>query len=207
MWGAITEFCKVFAEKHLIPSVISFTGTIALFLFLPKDYWMITKLGKFLFFILSSGLIFLAIQLIVFCYNKIVECKYGHEQKERYIHSALKNEKNDMESLWTVVDKFNPDDRKLLKKFLESENAPIERSSGYHYFGNSLLASDWVVSTEEYGEEEPPIVLSEHLKGRAMPLCSMGAGRSIVVKYKLRDDIFSFLKYSSEKYGKISHFE
>lgn len=207
MWGAITELCKVFAEKHLIPSVISFTCAIAILLYLPNDYWMITKIGKFLFFILVSGLIFLAMQLIVFCYKKIVECNYGHKQKERYIHSALKNEKNDMEGLWTVVDKFNPDDRYLINEFLENGNAPIERSSGSRYFGNSLLASDWVVSTEEYGEEEQPVIISEHLKGKAMPLFPIGIGRAIVVKYKLRDDIFSFLKYSKEKYGKISHFE
>ena len=115
--------------------------------------------------------------------------------------------KNDMEGLWTAVDKFNPDDRNLLKEFLDNDNAPIERSSGYRYFGNSLLASEWVVSTEEYGKEEPPIVLSEQLKGKAIPLCSMEPVRTIVVKYKLRDDVFSFLKYSKEKYGKISHFE
>ena len=111
-----------------------------------------------------------------------------------------------MENLWSDVDKFRPDDRALLKEFLENDNTPIKRSSGSRYFGNSLLTSEWVVSTEEYGEEEP-VIISKHLKEKAMPLFPMGTGRAIIVKYKLRDDIFSILKYSKEKYGKISHFE
>ncbi len=105
------------------------------------------------------------------------------------------------------MDSFGPDDRKLLKEFLDSNNTPIERSSGTRYFGKSLLTSNWVVSTEEYGEEEQTVILSDHLKGKAIPVGSLGIGKPLVVKYKLRDEIFTALKYSKEKYGKISHFE
>lgn len=207
MWNAIVEFCKVFAEKHLIPSVISVTGAIIALIFIPSDYWMIVKIGKFLFFTVTACLIFLAVKFLVFCWQKIISFKNGNERKQYYNQSAVRNEKKDMEELWTAVDKFDPDDRKLLQDFLESGNAPITRSSGTRYFGHSLLASNWVVSTEEYGEEEQPIILSEKLKGKAIPIGAMSAGKTIVVKYKLNDDIYSILKYSKEKYGKISHFE
>lgn len=207
MWNAIVEFCKVFAEKHLIPSVISIVGAIISLIFIPWDYWIIVKIGKFLFFILVAGVVFLVVKFMFFCWQKIMSFKNGNDLKQYYNQNAIKSEKKNIEELWTAVDKFNPDDRKLLQEFLESSNAPITRSSGNRYFGNSLLASNWVVSTEEYGEEEQPIILSEKLKGKAIPIGAMGAGRAIVVKYKLHDDIYSALKYSKEKYGKISHFE
>ena len=207
MWNAIVEFCKVFAEKHLIPSVISIVGAIISLIFIPWDYWIIVKIGKFLFFILAAGVVFLVVKFMVFCWQKIMSFKNGNDLKQYYNQNAIKSEKKNIEELWTAVDNFNPDDRKLLQEFLESSNAPITRSSGNRYFGNSLLASNWVVSTEEYGEEEQPIILSEKLKGKAIPIGAMGAGRAIVVKYKLHDDIYSALKYSKEKYGKISHFE
>lgn len=207
MWNAIVEFCKVFAEKHLIPSVLSIVGAIIALIFIPSDYWMIVKVGKFLFFALVAGIVFLAVNFLVFCWHKVVSYKNDNYLKQYYNQNATKSAKENIEELWTAVDKFNPDDRNLLRDFLESDNAPITRSSGNRYFGNSLLASDWVVSTEEYGEEEQPIILSEKLKGKAVPTGAIGPGRAIVVKYKLNDDIFSILKYSKEKYGKISHFE
>ena len=207
MWNAIVEFCKVFAEKHLIPSVISIVGAIISLIFIPSDYWIIVKIGKFLFFILVAGVDFLVVKFLVFCWHKFVSYKSDNDLKQYYSQNATKSEKKNIEELWTAVDKFSPDDRKLLHEFLESDNAPITRSSGNRYFGNSLLASNWVVSTEEYGEEEQPIILSEKLKGKAIPIGAMSAGRAIVVKYKLHDDIYSALKYSKEKYGKISHFE
>ncbi len=207
MWSAITEFCKVFAEKHLVPSVISVVGAIAALLFLPSDYWMITKVGKFLFFFFAAGVVFLVIKLLMWLWQKIRAWFGKKEDKQYYNHRASKQEKMDMEELWTAVDSFGPDDRKLLKEFLDSNNTPIERPSGTRYFGKSLLASNWVVSTEEYGEEEQTIILSDHLKGKAIPVGSLGIGKPLVVKYKLRDEIFTALKYSKEKYGKISHFE
>lgn len=207
MWSAIVEFCKVFAEKHLIPSVIAIVGAIAALIFFPSDYWMIVKVGKFLFFVLVAGVVFLALKFLVFCWHKFVSYKSDNHLKQYYSQNATKSEKKNIEELWTAVDKFNPDDRKLLHEFLESDNTPITRSSGNRYFGHSLLASNWVVSTEEYGEEEAPIILPKELKGKVIPIGDMRPSRAIIVKYKLNDDIYSALKYSKEKYGKISHFE
>lgn len=207
MWGAITEFCKVFAEKHFIPSVIAVTGAIAALLFLPADYWMITKLGKMLFIFLASGVFFLLVKLLVFLWKKMGQHRENRAEKRYYAHSSQKNEKKSMEELWSAVDKFGPDDRQLLKEFLDSNNTPVYRTAGYRAAGNSLLNSNWVISTEEYGEDEPPVILSDRLKGKGIPVGSFGVGRSIVTKYKLHDDIFVALKYSKEKYGKISHFE
>ena len=147
MWSAIVEFCKVFAEKHLIPSVISIVGAIVSLIFIPSDYWIIVKIGKFLFFILVAGVVFLVVKFLVFCWHKFVSYKSDNDLKQYYSQNATKSEKKNIEELWTAVDKFNPDDRKLLHEFLESDNTPITRSSENRYFGHSLLESNWVVST------------------------------------------------------------
>lgn len=66
MWNAIGEALKIFLEKHLIPTAISFVISIITLIKLPKDYWMIEKVGKTLFFILVLLISFLAIELVVF---------------------------------------------------------------------------------------------------------------------------------------------
>lgn len=71
MWEAIGQAIKTFVEKHLIPTVISVVIAIASFLVLPADYWMITRIGKVPFALLVAGIVFIVIQFIVFCVNKI----------------------------------------------------------------------------------------------------------------------------------------
>lgn len=209
MWTAIGGFLKVFAEKHLIPTIVSISGAIIAILYLPYDYWMIVKLGKILFLLLAFSMFFLVTKLIVFVCSKIYSCVHRIKRKEYFERSNVGNEKKNMEALWTAVDKLCPNDRDLLKEFLDSNNSPITKSSSTRYSGNSLLNSDWVVSTEEYGEDEEPAILSSNLKGKMIltnPDILSGC-RTIIVKYKLREDIYLILKYSKEKYGKISHFE
>ena len=134
MWNAIVEFCRVFAEKHLIPSVVSIVGAIVTLIFIPSDYWMIVKVGKFLFFVLVAGVIFLGVKFLVLCWHKVMSYKNDNDLKQYYNQSATKSEKKNIEELWTAVDKFNPDDRKLLCEFLESDNAPY-----YTFFWESIF--------------------------------------------------------------------
>lgn len=214
MWDAIGQAIKTFVEKHLIPTVISAVISIASFLVLPTDYWMITKIGKVPFALLVAGIVFLSVQFIMFCFGKITRQCAKRASKEHHNQSDIKLEKEAMEKLWSEVDALSPDDRKALKEFIASGNAPIEKSSGSRYFGNSLFNSNWIVSTEEYVEEEKatePVhfELPKKRKGQVMTvnIMDMYDTRTVIVKYKLRDEIYNLLKYSMEKYGKISHFE
>lgn len=209
MWEAIGQAIQVFVEKHLIPTVISIVISIASFLVLPANYWMIVRIGKVPFALLVAGISFLILQFMLFCFRKI---RTWHSNKASDSYDNQSNArlvKEKLEELWSTVDAFGPDDRKTLKEFLASGNVPIEKSSGTRYFGNSLFNSSWVISTEEYGEDKPVVQISEHLKGKAIPVNPniFEGRRTIVVKYKLRDDIYGALKYSMDNYGKISHFE
>lgn len=214
MWEAIGQAIKTFVEKHLIPTVISVVVAIASFLILPADFWMIERIGKVPFALLVAGIVFLIIQLLIFLFRKIHGWLSNKSAAEYRFRNDVKLGKEVLEKIWSEVDALSPDDRKVLKGFVASNNAPIEKSSGSHYFGNSLFNSNWVVSTEEYVEEEKTAVpvhldLPKKQKGQVMTvnIMDMYDTRTIIVKYKLRDDIYNLLKYSMENYGKISHFE
>lgn len=154
MWEAIGQAISVFVEKHLIPTVISVVVAIASFLVLPADYWMIARIGKVPFALLVAGISFLIIQFSKFCFYKICNLIPNIVADSYSNESRAQMNKEKLEELWTAVDSFSPDDRQVLKGFISSGNAPIEKSSGSRYFGKSLFNSDWVVSTEEYGEKK-----------------------------------------------------
>ena len=208
MWEALGQAIKTFVEKHLIPTVISAVLAISSFLILPSDFWMIERVGKLPFALLVAGVAFLIIQLIIFFFLKIRRWNSNKAAEEYRFQSDVKLEKEVLERLWSSVDAFNQDDRKVLREFLESQNAPIERSSGTHYYGNSLFNSDWLVSTEEYRETEPISFNPPKTKGVVtFNVFDTYTTRTVVTKYKLREDIYNALRHSMDKYGKISHFE
>ena len=208
MWEAIGQAIKTFVEKHLIPTVISVVVSISSFLILPTDFWMIERIGKVPFALLVAGIAFLGIQLLIFFFLKMRGWIANKSAEEYKFQRDVKLEKEVLEKLWSSVDGFNQDDRKVLREFLESQNAPIERSSGTHYYGNSLFNSEWLVSTEEYRETEPVSFNPQKTKGVVtFNVFDTYSTRTVVTKYKLREDIYSALKYSMDKYGKISHFE
>lgn len=210
MWEAIASVLKIFLEKYLIPTVISVVGGILALLYLPEEYsWMTEKIGKVTIVILVAGLIFLLIEFI------FLICKIGRKiySKLNMIKSnnkyKIENEKQVIEALWKNVESLSADDRELLIEFIENGNNPIERPSGIRYSFDSLLNSKWVVSIEEYKEDEKlEFVLSEKSKGKSIAVnpAVFYRGKTTVKKYKLNDEIYKLLKYSMDKYGKITHF-
>ena len=200
MWEAIGNFFKTFAEKHLIPSVISLAAGFIAVLALPEDSWMIAKISKVGVGILAFALCFLMVELIILVTKRII--KKASEKKSEKKYQEQK-EKETIEELWSNVDDLSPGDRALLHKFIETNNEPIENESSMWFSPGSLLVSNWVVSTfvpYHFENEETEIT-----KENGIPVSHfMNQGKK---KYKLKDDIFKLLKYSMEKYGKISNFE
>lgn len=211
MWDVIGQILNTFLEKYFVPTIISIVAAIISLLILPTDFWIITKIGKPLLFILVAGIAFLFIMLILNLVKKISEINSDKSQKKRRYQKDMEKEREFLEKLWSQVDAISPDDRQLLKEFIASGNAPIEKSSGTRYFGNSIFNSNWLVSTEDYGEDEQEVILSENVKEKLIPknsnIFSSLGGRTIIKKYKLRNEIYQALKYSMDNYGIISHFE
>ena len=209
MWEAIGGAIKELAEKHLIPFVIAVVSAIGVLLYLPVDCWMIEKVGKSMFFVFVSGIVFLAVKFIILCGKRIGRWVNGRNEKNKKGATDDQVEKKIISDFWEDVDALSPSDRQLLKDFLESENKPIEYPDGRFHRTNSLLDSDWVISTEVYGEptEADVIGIPPQLRESLTKEDLMKMVRPIHKQYKLKEKVYDLLKYSMKKYGRISNFE
>lgn len=179
MWNAISEALKIFLEKHLIPTAISFVAAIITLIKVPEDYWIIEKIGKTLFFILVLLLSFLAIQLVVFLFHIIQEKRfYSHQNYLNVIESA-KEEQQSIEDLLSFVDKLPPEERKLIKDFIRTENFPKILTGRMGGNPDSIFHTKAVVSTK--------------------------TNNGII--YKLHDSFYFHIKKIYDEQGRISHFE
>lgn len=185
MWDAITAAIKAVGEKYVIPLSLAVVVAIGAIIVLPEDYWMILKIGKVAFCIFIVGIVFLISVLITKIINVMNEFLVYSSNEKFYRQQYEKHTQENLRNLWESVDALSPQDRKLLLRFVKNGNKPY--ADGFHHFYgyDSLLESDWVVSTVM--EES-----TTHVKKR---------------QYKLREDIYQYLKYSLEKTGRISNFE
>lgn len=186
-------------------------------MFIPTDLY--TKLpfdinvNVVIGFVCIALSIYLFLTLIVWIFHKIV-CAFKTKtnektNKEYQEHMAVEEEEHMKRQLWAKVNNFSPEDKKLLREFLESNNIPIERSGNeYRMGGESLLDSAWVISTEKEPERTEHTYYGNinNIPKNAIPILHMMTVPSIKV-YKIKDEIFEILKYFYDKTGKICDFE
>ena len=204
MWEALGNTIKVFIEKDLVPSVISLAAGIITVLFLPEDNWMLKKISSIWIGILAFALCFLLAKLIIELAMLVKKQVIKNANKQYALQWNEREEKEVITKLWQSVDALSPGDRQTLNLLLENNNAPIEESGNRFYSSDSLFISNWVVSTtipyESENHNKQPT-----LNSNGIPISNFkNQGKKL---YKLKDDVFQMLKYSKEKYGKISNFE
>lgn len=178
-----TELIKIFLEKHLIPTVISFVTAAIIFAFTPEDFWLIDKFTKTGYFFFLAGVVFILIQLLIWIKNKMSEKAYLNYIRKSNAENTHKENMKAVESLWDFVDDLCDEDRNYLKTFLKSGNKPIVIRGNFHYPYGRLFNSEYVKKQK----------------------CSDQQGT--YVKYVLDSNLYHDLKLSSEQFGKISHFE
>ena len=200
MWEALANAFKVFAEKHLIPTVISVAAAIGIILALPDNHWMVEKIGQAWVGILSFCVVFIAIQLVIWIAKKVKKAVQKSSNEDFLESQENAKEKMALNELWRQVDALFPDDRELLKKFLDSGNSPYIENTNVFRSPGHLLNSEWVVSSVV--KTEPETIVRT---GKGIPVGQM-IGREMK-QYKLREEIYNALKYSRDKYGRISNFE
>lgn len=88
-----------------------------------------------------------------------------------------------MECLWSFMDAVNPEDLKIIKKLMKSENKPIEYE-GYWFSPDSILENDTVMVSRQ-----------------------ISRNGKMIKQYMLRHEVYNNLMYSQQKYGRISHFQ
>ncbi len=104
--------------------------------------------------------------------------------------------------MWGYVDSLIPLDKKYLFDFLKNKNKPIK--VGIQLFTVGLLSDNRVVvSTDK-------VFPSESVTNTDIDVKYTYNNHGKFKSYKLiksRDDFYNLLKYSYDKYGKISHID
>ena len=184
MWDAIVAFIKTFNEKYLIPLVISIVVAISAIIVLPDDYWMISKIGAPTFGVVVGGISFLVVLLFYYVFFFVKKKLYDvSDRRYRIEMDKIQNEKN-IRSFWTRIDRFSPEEREIIRNLVTSENQPVVANIYTFYSPESLFESEIMVSTTTVDDQNR----YAHV-------------------YKLKEDYYQILKYSIEKYNKISNFD
>lgn len=175
---------KVFAERHLIPTVLSLLVGTIIFSTTPVDFWLLTKLTKFGYWLFLSGCVFIIIQLLLWLKSKISEVRYHNYLKISNNEHSKKEAQQALNELWQFVDGLDQEDRNYLNKFVENNNKPIKIRGCRHYSYGKLFTSENLINKQNGYDETGSYTM-----------------------YKLKDNFYQFLKYSYETYGKISNFD
>lgn len=199
--NSLAEVLKIFLEKHLIPTVLAVV--IAFIAYLISSDNLITKLGFWGFLIFAFAVAFLLVQLIImiaqFWKSNSVERVYQKDRKEQ----VERENKAELEKLWSYVDGLSNDDFLLLQNFLESGNKPIKRNANTYYSGECLLSSNHVHSTIVQEAKEEIEGNRSNFIGSQIPLGIYNGGEK---QYILDEYFYQLLRYSKEQYVRISHF-
>lgn len=205
----LANILKVFVEKHLIPTVLAVGCAILTLIFVPSDFWMITKIGITWFGVFLFCAFFVVSQIVIKIFKAIAHVIHKSRIRSSEQERITKENRVALQQLWTLVDGMTPEDYDYLMQFIKSNNAPIEITGNTMYLGDRLFNSKFVnVTTKAIKEERPslsnnPLAKSGHL---VMPI--EGVVFSTVTKqYKLKDDFYQILKYSYDKHGRISNFD
>lgn len=194
----LNELFKIILEKCIEENLGSIFAslpiTFIVYFIIPKNNIIFVKLKDIqienrgciiiLFFIILC--IFISIKNIIFNFGKIINEK-----------SNKKYEK-EIEDLWSDVDKMSAKDYELLLDFIASENKP-------YYITNKeiktpLLSSDWVYEKELSFRDPSDRAYTINVEYEY-------DGDFKIYKYILKDDKYNLLKYSFNKYNRISHFK
>lgn len=189
---------KVFAEKHLIPSIISLIMGTGFYLLTPEDFWVLNKLNEIWYFLLISGFVFILIQGMILGYCKVRELRYGFYRRNRSSSMG----KATLEKIWTIVDGFDQEDRKLLLQFIESENMPHTVNGNVNFSSGKLLGSQYVHRIQGYKNDNDK---NQNIE-RFDPVKMMISSNSYT-QYVLADEFYKLLKLSYDHYGQICHFK
>ena len=204
----LADVLKVFLEKYFLSTIVSVAVTIVIVAIRPNVFQIAEKTNEILYFVLVFCVVFLLVLLICKGFKiirSIIQNSAAREEHNKYIENENRKA---LETLWAFVDKLSATDKQTLLDFLKSNNEPIQSSA--YYFGDSIFLNDrimceTVVDTVPEDFEVP--IRTPKMDGHIVMPIEHHIAQIPVKKYRLKDDFFSLLKYSYQKYNRISHFE
>ena len=198
MWEALGNSVKVILEKYLVPTVLSIGIAIGAVLAIDSDNWMLAKIGKLGFCLFIFCIAFIGTQVLywAFCFERrrLIRKKNENDMNAK----REKERKHRLIYMWGKIDNMDPEDRKFLMEAINSGNKPYVMPQ-HSYRLSPIFSDPWVVSSTVHsslmeGVETMNQIDSESILNNCVKL------------YKLREDVYEDLKYSKEKYGRISNF-
>ncbi|AKP44304.1 TPA: hypothetical protein P1M42_000229 [Clostridioides difficile] len=200
----LLDLLKIFLEKYLVPTVIAIVFSFIAYYVTPTDNKLLVKFTIWGYAVFLFCVWFLIIELVIWLVQKIQYHNYSKGVEQRNKQRQAEEWQQSLEFLWTDVDNLSSSDYKLLLRFIKNENQPY-CSSGTP-MGHCLLNSDWVHKTVSKPAKRVLIKSNQRTSSKAIPI-PVYETISETYQYILREDIYQMLKYSYEKYGKISHFK
>ena len=200
----LLDVLKIFLEKYLVPTVIAIVFSFIAYYVTPTDNKLLVKFTIWGYAVFLFCVWFLIIELVIWLVQKIQYHNYSKGVEQRNKQRQAEEWQQSLEFLWTDVDNLSSSDYKLLLRFIKNENQPY-CSSGTP-MGHCLLNSDWVHKTVSKPAKRVLIKSNQRTSSKAIPI-PVYETISETYQYILREDIYQMLKYSYEKYGKISHFK
>lgn len=203
----LTTILSFIFEENLLISIYSLISAIFSLLLIPSDWSIVKKLDigllLLLLFLIWFAVIKTTFTIISFTWNIVRKC-YSHQryikENQRYKERELRE---NLEALWNFVDGCSDKEYRLLMEFIKNNNKPIIKEDAYNY-KEGILTSNLVHKTlHKAGETHTEF---------SKPTNSNAVGRQIQVysppkyKYILKEHVYQLLRYSWEKYGRISHF-
>lgn len=181
MLESLAGILKIFLEKHFISTVISLFVAGIIMLYIPDDSWIIKKLAMTGAYLLIATGCFLIAMLSKYLYVTFSRNRYWKKHRKEL---KIQNEKKYMEDLWSFVDGLGPENLKIINQLIKSENKPIEYGDRTFFSPSHILGNN-----------------------RVMLSTQINRNGKMVKQYMLRPELYNSLKYSQEKYGRISHFQ
>lgn len=143
----------LFLKEHLMPTLISFVIAIAVYLLIPRDNWVLIKIGDDWFKLFIFSVCFILIQFLLYIkekinvhrsYKKYVRSKKqrGAEEYEKYIEDYRK-----------YADRLSYEDRDFIRDCIKNENEPIVIKIRNPY-SNSIYGSSNVLKTRNQNGQE-----------------------------------------------------
>ncbi len=184
----LIDVLKIFLEKYLVPTTLSFVLACLAYFFIPSDYILRTKLGVILYGMFLWVSFFLTVILIKWlstCLSTKISSSKSIKEHNRYAFEEMRS----------FVDTLDGDEYNILITMVKSGNAPlnIEKRS-YHEYAKLL---------------DSPLLHSSpfnDLTRAHQSYMSYGYGAGIK-KYVIKDEYYTQLKYLLNEYGGISHFD
>ncbi|QGU96393.1 hypothetical protein GOM49_15995 [Clostridium bovifaecis] len=201
-----SDIVKIFSkilESKFYQTLISVLLTFMTFFFISDDMAIVKRFGHFwgAIFIFVCWILIIETILITWknikkVYTKACDNQYRDVQRE-------KQNKEILESLWTRIDEMSNVEKEKLKYFLNNNNQPLLEGNVSYSYGH-LLNSDWVHKTQYTSNEQIKQKVNIIKNGQTKIEEFVYSPK---YQYVLQEHIYEALKYSLEKYGRISHFD